>query len=296
MSLLREIQQAATDPEFDLPSLLRKCMILANKLGNPEFKQWLSFELNGYPDRSTLPEYRVFAVRICGEFSGYPGRRIPECEIHEGCVPEQHRKSLFTCNMQLSVASINSLIAHSPYAVHLPLDLRLADSFNNKIYVGMSCLRAWKDIPINQLIGIIDIIRTKILDFSLKIEAENPKAGEASVNTLPIPQEKVQQVFNTYITGNGNNIATASHHVSQETNNTDTHAEVFSQLQDALRSIGDESVTETITATVEEMRTAKDKPSFLSHYTQFTSLLADHVQILGPVVTPFLPILTKMLS
>lgn len=148
----------------------------------------------------------------------------------------------------------------------------------------------------NLLASILDVIRTKILDFALEIEAENPEAGEAQPNTQPIPQEKVQQVFNTYIVGNGNNIATASQHVSQETNNTDTHAEVFSQLLDALRSVSDESVTETITATVEEMRAAKDKPGFLAHYTQFTSLLADHVQILGPVVAPFLPMLAKMLS
>ncbi|WP_411860517.1 AbiTii domain-containing protein [Klebsiella aerogenes] len=54
MSLLREIQQAATDPSFDLPSLLRKCKILASRLGSPEFKQWVNFELNGYPDLGNL--------------------------------------------------------------------------------------------------------------------------------------------------------------------------------------------------------------------------------------------------
>ncbi|MDY3571625.1 hypothetical protein [Enterobacter hormaechei] len=296
MSLLREIQHAATDPAVDLPSLLRKCKILANRLGNPEFKQWVDFELNGYPDLAKLPDYRVFSARIHGDFTSKGGATLSDAEIREGAAPKEIRKHLFTCELTPSVATIAALVQDHSHGAKYLLDLRTVANFSDKVYEGMSCLRAWKVIPANQLIGILDVIKTKILGFALEIEAENPESGEASVNVQPVAQEKVQQMFNTYIVGNGNNIATAIHHVSQETNNTDTHAEVFSQLLDALRSIGDESVTKTITATVENMRAAKDKPSFLAHYTQFTSLLADHVQILGPVVTPFLPMLAKMLS
>lgn len=296
MSLLREIQQAATDPSFDLPSLLRKCKILANRLGSPEFKQWVNFELNGYPDLGNLPDYRVFDVEVRGYFTGSFHRVLNNANVPPSCIPKELREVLFTCRMNTPVAALVSLTENSDGTAQEPWNADITAYVGRQIIQDMNCLQAWKVIPVNLLASILDVIRTKILDFALEIEAENPEAGEAQPNTQPIPQEKIQQVFNTYITGNGNNIATASHHVSQESNNTDTHAEVFSQLLDALRSIGDESVTETITATVEEMRAAKDKPGFLAHYTQFTSLLADHVQILGPVVAPFLPMLAKMLS
>ena len=296
MSLLREIQQAATAPDVDLPSLLRKCKILANRLGNPEFKQWVSYELNGYPDLETLPNYRIFDVEVRGYFIGSFNRVLNNANVPSACIPKEFRDALFTCRMNTSVAALVSLIEDSDGIAQEPWNADIIAHFGRQIIQGMNCLQAWKVIPVNQLASMLDVIKTKILDFALEIEAENPDAGEAPVNTLPIPREKVQQVVNMYITGNGNNVATGSHHFSQESNNTDTHAEVFSQLLDALRSIGNESVTETITATVEEMRAAKDKPGFLAHYTQFTSLLADHIQILGPVVAPFLPVLTKMLS
>lgn len=297
MSLLREIQQAAaaTDPAVDLPSLLRKCKILANRLGNPEFKQWVDFELKGYPDLAKLPDYRVFSVRIHGDFTGEGGSTLSDAEIHEGAAPKEIRKHLFTCELTPSVATIAALLQDHSHGAKYPLDLRTSANFSDKVYEGMSCLLAWKVIPANQLIGILDVIKTKILDFALEIEAENPEAGESSVNVQPVAQRKVQQVFNTYIVGNGNNIATASHRVSQEANNTNTHAEVFSQLLDALRSVNDESIRTVVSAAVEEMRAAKDPVSFKAHYTQFISLLADHAQILGTVATPFLPALMQML-
>ncbi|CAH5167738.1 TPA: hypothetical protein MEC17_000252 [Klebsiella pneumoniae] len=296
MSLLREIQQAAIDPSIDLPSLLRKCKVLASRLGNQEFKQWVNFELNGYPDLGNLPDYRIFDVEVRGYFTGSFHRVLNNANVPPSCIPKELREALFTCRMNTPVAALVSLTKNSDGIAQEPWNADVTAYVGRQIIQDMNCLRAWKVIPVNLLASILDVIRTKILDFALEIEAENPEAGEAQPNTQPIPQEKVQQVFNTYIVGNGNNIATASQHVSQEANNTDTHAEVFSQLLDALRSVSDESVTETITATVEEMRAAKDKPGFLAHYTQFTSLLADHVQILGPVVAPFLPMLAKMLS
>ncbi|MDR3104198.1 MAG: hypothetical protein LBU96_07070 [Yokenella regensburgei] len=295
MSLLREIQHAATDPGIDLPSLLRKCKILANRLGSPELKQWVNFELNGYPNLDTLPGYRVFSVQVLGDFSGPMGSGLKNALIPSSCIPEKVRGILFTCRMNNPVAALASLAEDADGSAQELWNADITAYVGQEIIDGMNCLRAWKVIPVNQLISILDAIRTKILDFALEIEAENPEAGEAMPNTQPIPQEKVQQVFNTYITGNSNNIATGSEHFSQETNNADAHAEVFSQLLDALRSVNDESIRAVASATVEEMRAAKDKASFKAHYTQFISLLADHAQILGTVATPFLPALMQMI-
>ncbi|EKS7554397.1 hypothetical protein ACE2NF_003362 [Salmonella enterica] len=233
MSLLREIQQAAIDPSIDLPSLLRKCKVLASRLGNQEFKQWINFELNGYPDQSNLPDYRVFDVEVRGYFTGSFHRVLNNANVPPSCILKELREALFTCRMNTPVAALVSLTKNSDGIAQEPWNADVTAYVGRQIIQDMNCLRAWKVIPVNLLASILDVIRTKILDFALEIEAENPEAGEAQPNTQPIPQEKVQQVFNTYIVGNGNNIATASQHVSQETNNTDTHAEVFSQLLDA---------------------------------------------------------------
>lgn len=48
MSLLREIQDAAISSDVELAVLLRKCKVLAARLGSNEFKSWVESELSGY--------------------------------------------------------------------------------------------------------------------------------------------------------------------------------------------------------------------------------------------------------
>jgi hypothetical protein len=50
MTLLEQIQNEAVDGTSDLATALRKCLILAARLKNQEFTEWVNHELNGYPE------------------------------------------------------------------------------------------------------------------------------------------------------------------------------------------------------------------------------------------------------
>lgn len=56
-------------------------------------------------------------------------------------------------------------------------------------------MQAWKVIPIGAVVGVLDAVRNRVLNFVLEIEAEEPSAGEASINSNPLPQERIQQIF-----------------------------------------------------------------------------------------------------
>ena len=43
------------------------------------------------------------------------------------------------------------------------------------------------------------------------------------------------------------------------------------------------------------MRSTQGTDSFKENYQKFMSLLADHMQVLGPVVAPFLPALAALM-
>ena len=58
MSLLREIQNAAIDGGVKLQTLLRKCKVLAARLGNDEFSQWVDAELTDRGSTRTLAPRR----------------------------------------------------------------------------------------------------------------------------------------------------------------------------------------------------------------------------------------------
>lgn len=101
----------------------------------------------------------------------------------------------------------------------------------------MNCLSAWQVIPRGAIVGILDTVRTRILNFVLEIEAEAPDAGEAAPGQHPVSQERINHVFHTEIYGNVGNIATGSTGFSQ-TNVACVVQGDFSSLRAYLSSLG----------------------------------------------------------
>lgn len=297
MSLLRDIQNAAVDSAVPLTTLLRKCKVLAARLGNAEFKQWIDDELNGYASKEALPTYRVLRVNSKGHFSGPFQSGLRNADIPLICIPEEFRENLTFSYMKEPIAALESLVNKSDGGTAMePWNPDLVAFVGQKIYEGMNCMQAWKVIPINSIVAALDTVRTRVLNFVLEIEAEAPDAGEAPANSNPVPQEKLHQIFNTYITGNVQNVATGSTNVRQHAKARVQSSKVYQDLLDAIsRSGANAALISQATSIVEEMRDDKEPTGFRKHYTEFMSFLADHVQVFGPVVAPYLPALVAML-
>ena len=91
ITLLTEIQTLLTTPEVDLATVLRKALILASRLGNQEFKEWVQSELQGYPGEAPVPDYRVLHLQSVGTFSGPGGGGMKNAPIPYSNVPEEER-------------------------------------------------------------------------------------------------------------------------------------------------------------------------------------------------------------
>ena len=85
------------------------------------------------------------------------------------------------------------------------------------------CLSAWKVIPCGTLVRVLDTVRNKTLGSPLDIEKESPQAGEADVNSTPVPAPVVNQVLQSHFYGEVGSVATGSHHFEQ-------HTTLFNQL------------------------------------------------------------------
>ena len=216
MSLLRDIQDAAIDSSVEVSVLLRKCKVLAARLGNEEFKRWVDSELDGYKIIEQLPEYRILSVTSKGHFSGGFGSGIRNADIPMSSIQEDYREPLSHSYAMQPIASLQSLVnsADGSY-LQDPWAPDVVAIVGKYIYRDMNCLQAWKVIPHAAIVGIIDTVRNRVLSFVLEIEEEAPDAGEAPLNTNPIPQERVSQVFNTFISGNVSNMSAGSSGVIQ---------------------------------------------------------------------------------
>ena len=238
MSLLRDIQNAAVDPNTDVATLLRKCKILAVRLGSEEFKRWVDHELNGYEKIEDLPEYRILHTESYGDFAGAFGSGLRNAPIPPLCLPEELRDRITKSYLMQPISAYASLINREEKSdPHEQWPADMTALFGRKIYRDMNCLSAWKVIPHNALIALVDTIKTRVLNFVLEIEEEAPDAGEAPPHQPPLPQEKVSQVFNTYITGNVQNVATGSSHFTQAGEFRVVEGD-FSTLAEYLRSYG----------------------------------------------------------
>ena len=82
-----------------------------------------------------------------------------------------------------------------------------------KMFPDMNCVGVWVEIGGNEFAQLLSAVKNRIIDFVLRIEAENPNAGEAPPNTHPVPAEKLQPLVQIF--GPVGNVAHNSHSFSQ---------------------------------------------------------------------------------
>ena len=302
VSLLREIQSEAINSKSDLAQLLRKCKYLSFRLNNHEFKEWVDWELNGYQDEAKLPEYRKLKVNSKGHFSGAYGTGLKNADIPMLCVPENIRNSLqYACFYQ-SVASLESLAQSSEDGDHGSFQEQwnpdIVLHLQDKFYERMICYHAWKVIPVYIVASILDTIRTRILNFALEIEILDPAAGEAELKSTPVPIEKVNQIFNTTINGTVQNLANASSQVAQTVNNNSPETiKLFDELNSKLESLDKElEYLGEFTTIINELKASVGTSNYKASYNSLMSILSNHITVYGPILAPFLPQLSKLLS
>ena len=209
MSLLRNIQESAIDPQVDIASILRKCKVLSFRLGYEKFKIWVDQELNGYNDITNLPDYRILTVQSKGHFTGPAGSGLRNADIPLSSVDKDFRQYLEKSYLVQPTSVYVSMLEKSKHGESLqePWPPDIVAHVGRGIYMYMTCMTAWKVIPYASLVNLIETVRNKVLSFVLEIELEDPDAGEVNPQKQSIPQDKVAQVFNTQIYGNVGNLS-----------------------------------------------------------------------------------------
>lgn len=270
MSLLREIQDVAIDQNSDVLSLLRRCKVLATRLKNKEFSQWVDWELNGYKNTEDLPDYRIITVHSKGHFSGVAGSGLRNADIPLSCIDKKYKKHLEKSFFMQSIGSYLDLV-RNPDAGNFqePWPPDLVAIIQGDIYRYMNCMTAWKVIPRPAIVSLIEAVRNRILNFVLEIETEAPGAGEAQPNHTPLPQDQVTQIFHTHIYGTVGNIAQGNQNVSQ-TSNVTVNENDLAALKSYIESTGitaqkieelEKAIAEDNTTKVKETRVLGSKVS-----------------------------------
>ena len=164
-SIVLEIQKLSTEKHQDISDLLRKALLVASKLKLRDFRAWIENELNGYRNEP-VPEYRKLkaTVRLNNPYHGLIPVVFPTTEI----------ANIF-CNIDVCdpIGNLVSILEKQSTGKSDPIYPLSPEQemflVNQQGGLGLPPIRT---VSSSQLATIIDLVRTKILDWSLNLEEE----------------------------------------------------------------------------------------------------------------------------
>lgn len=168
-SVIIELQQEALARNVSISDLLRKSLVVARKLRLNDFQEWIGSELGGYGG-SEIPEYR----EVTGEIRGW--------NPYNGWIPlyfenPKEAEHLSKRKASQSVAELEHLLESGDSTLHMPfshdIQKRLSDGFGYQTQVTLFTGRV-------AIVGILDTVRTIILNWALKLEEDGVMGEELS--------------------------------------------------------------------------------------------------------------------
>ncbi|UZX45511.1 hypothetical protein A6U84_25920 (plasmid) [Agrobacterium sp. 13-2099-1-2] len=211
MSLLLEIQNDAVSDKIPVLTLLRKLLVLASNLKSDVLEEWVRFEMNGYPAEAEVPKYRQIEMyfKVTGANMAYQITNAPVPSTAVKVVTG--KKDINILKYRRSIGTIN--VEELRSAENLSVDMmNYAHMLSGSVIEKSYAIHAfWGEVPPHEVIAIVDIVRNRILDFTLTLKREYPEAGEVgALNTNDASMEKaVMQIFNTTVQGNAGVIGVA---------------------------------------------------------------------------------------
>ncbi len=257
MQLIDEIIRDLVDENAGLSNILRKAKILASELNVPEFKEWLVFELEGYPSEDSVPEYRISDALNFGDFTGPFNSGVKNQILPTMGLPEPIKSYAERIIFLDNVATLQEMLVDRPggYYDVWPEEMVFLARPHIQMSAGMVFSGARKRISPHLVSGTLDSVRNRLMDFVLDLR-ENDVSSE-SLRNGTLKREIVLNSFNSYVYGNQNNVATG---VNVHQQITPVEQGDIESLLNALRelNLADEDLRELHTAVASEPTAEKD--------------------------------------
>ena len=214
LNLLDDIRSDLVNESANLPNTLRKAKILASEIKLPEFREWVDSELNGYSEVDMVPAYRRFRTINLGIFSGPFNSGVRNMVLPTYNLPPAVKEF---AEYHVFLEGVGALGAQASQGVDLqvrwPQEMVMLAQDAVTMQDGLMLLvDAHQPIPVHVILGILDQVKTKLLDFVLGLQESNitlEGLANGSVQT-----DVVRNIFNVNISGD-HNIVASGEQVSQ---------------------------------------------------------------------------------
>ena len=218
MSLLDEIRSDLVTESADLSNTLRKAKILASAIGLPEFREWIDFELSGYPDPEKVPSYRRFHPTNFGTFVGPFNSMAKNMVLPTHSLSDEIRDFVENVIFVDGVGALEALASNpdDPHVKKWPQEVVILTRDSIQMSGNMVLVDAHQRISDGAIIGVLDQVKNKLLDFVLGLQESNITSEDLDNRTVePEVARGLFQIINIY---GDRNIVASGEHVNQRVN------------------------------------------------------------------------------
>lgn len=184
---LQELKNDATKSDIKVSELLRRAKIIAKEIGDQNFLDWIEKEADGYGNGEGVPEYRI----VHGEPRGW--------NPYHGWVPwiiddpEKQRK-ISQRGVSQAIGELEQLISerseNSSLQMSYPEELQRQASRS----IGLST-KFTLMVPQNAIVGILEAVRNKLLDWLILIDGSDTKIKNAqTIRKIIFPDELIRKL------------------------------------------------------------------------------------------------------
>lgn len=205
MKIIQEIINELIDKSSSLTDILIKTKVLAFQLKNPELKEWIDNELNGY-QKNNIPEYRIVGCQLVGTISnGY--QRASNYPIPLIGLDENLKKSILSFKLAQSISTLDDFVNNEKGGkLHNNIPAETYGFLSKDFGGGFVVEYATREIDRTQIIQVLTTVRTKLLDFILNINEEFGSDINEKAMTEKDSKEKIASLFNSSVFGNNTTI------------------------------------------------------------------------------------------
>ena len=205
MDLLTEIRTDLINESASLSNTLRKARILAEQLEFPELRDWVKSEIEGYQN-DDVPEYRLLHLPVYGTFTVPLQRRTETVDISSN-LPQQLRDKVQELAVVYKIAVLEEMLVSDDKESHRTFPVELTNILRQAVQMsdGAMMIEAYQRLPHVFLAGILDSVKSRLLDFVLDLQGMN--ATPEALSDGSVAPETIRNSFHFHINGNNNTVA-----------------------------------------------------------------------------------------
>ncbi len=184
----------------DTATALKRAKVLFSDLNNDELLKWVNYELIGYPDDATLPDYRVIQGNLIGTYTigtmhnylKYTNASVPLGKMPQDLIDDTLSISLYDGVSALKALETKSNATGNGICKTIPADcFGVISKYSNPF---MNIASAQVEAGGHVITGILALVENRLFDALLLLEKEFGILDDLDLDIASKTDEEIESI------------------------------------------------------------------------------------------------------